>query len=238
MRRVSVTWPVRHRILSFVTAILVVFVPVALEVHADPGNGGPPWSGEDLFRGLLLGQGPVAALFPEIWDEVNDYRTKSIPAEKLEEAEAAIEYNTNKVMEYILADDHEYFENFAVEVQSGDQLRVEAAILDGADRLIDVIALLADMDSEQLQTFDIPQVPLVGVAAVVVVAAVLVVVSLGVLFMQVAAAVWAVSIVAIFHFTAAVQTQVGVVHHHNFAPAESSLAREVWVDMMTTRLEN
>lgn len=224
-------WSPHQRILSIVCTVLAAIAPNL----ATAQNPAPPsYSGEDLFRGLFLGQGRVADLFPEIWTDVNAYRANIVPAEKAAEVEAEIALYVDGLLERIaLAAPADYFADFAAEIQSGDHLRIEEAVLDGAERLIDAIAVDIGVEADQLEPFDPTLIPVI---AVVVVAAAVATITLVVLAMQLAAALWAVGVVAVFQFVAAVNTRIGVNQGADFTPGYSTLGQDVWVDWIATRL--
>lgn len=227
MRPYRSRWSIPWQLVAIVTAIVVGAMPNL--VYAQPAQG---YSGEDLFKGLLLGQGPVADLFPEVWNDVKEFREQAIPPEEFEKAQLAMSDYADAMIETIAAEDPGFFDAFAAEIQSGDHLRVESAVYDGAEKLVDVIAKDLGVAPEDLKPFD-PQ-GLFPIIVVVVLAAAVAVLSLAVLATQLAAAVWAVTVVAIAHFVAAIRTQVGV--RRNFTPAVSSLPAEVWIDWIAVRL--
>lgn len=81
------------------------------------------FDGETLFKGLFFGQGPVAALFPEITE-----RLKSI--KPTPEADLFV----TQVIARLRQHDRSYFDRLAAGLQSGDHLAIEAT-MDHASRV-------------------------------------------------------------------------------------------------------
>lgn len=226
-RRRSLPW----KLLTSLAALSVALYPNLAIAQTVPAR----YSGADLFRGLYLGQGPVAELFPEIWSDVEQGRLQAVPPEKLAEVEHAISDYADAIVERIAEADPDFLDDFEADVQSGNHLLVEEAVLDGAYKLIDIIAADLGVTPEELQPFDPTMVSLVVV--VFFVAAAAAVTTLAVAVTQLFAAVWAVSVVAVYHFVAAVDTHVGVRSpRHDYPLGHSSLPREVWIDLIATRL--
>lgn len=86
-------------------------------------------SGEVIFRGLFFGNGPVANMFPEIWGspQLATYASRLNDPDVL-----ALE---DRLIERLRADNPGFFVNFAQEMRSGDQLRIQDAMRYGAERL-------------------------------------------------------------------------------------------------------
>jgi SdpC family antimicrobial peptide len=78
-------------------------------------NAGTPYDGETLFRGLFFGSGPVAAKIPTVGKVApyfpSDYRNLE-----------------NQIIKNIQGKDPGFFDRFAKEIQSGDRVRIAAAI--------------------------------------------------------------------------------------------------------------
>jgi hypothetical protein len=94
-------------------ALMVSFINRAYSVPA-PVQA-TPYDGVTLYRGLFFGSGPVAGKIPTI-RKAGPY----FPAEykRLE----------GEIIKYLQAKDPQYFERFAQDIQSGDRVRVAAAI--------------------------------------------------------------------------------------------------------------
>jgi SdpC family antimicrobial peptide len=85
-----------------------------------------PMDGETIFRGLVLDDGPVAKLFPEIWQDpqvVAYVRLANQHSSKEQRAAAR-----QKLVDLVRKQSPTFFDRFAAEMQSGDPVRVEAAL--------------------------------------------------------------------------------------------------------------
>jgi SdpC family antimicrobial peptide len=154
------------------------------------------FAGEELFRGLVFLDGPVAERLPEL--RGSKAATGEMTAEQREElaglADAGMDLAAleqakrdhyeefvavqTEVIDWIAANDPEFFDRFAKEVQSGDHYRVTVAMDDALDMLklsawelhgIDVDDFTANDDPEQL--FVGPLFTAVAVAVALVAAA-------------------------------------------------------------------
>jgi SdpC family antimicrobial peptide len=99
--------------------------PASSSLHAQ-------YSGETLFRAIYFGQGEVAKAFPEVW-ELKAFA----PLHHLTPEQAV------RLDKFVAAIDAKYpglFDRFAVEIQSGDHLRVQAAMLEGAADMSSLIS--------------------------------------------------------------------------------------------------
>lgn len=226
MRSSRSHWSIPWQFVAVATAIVVAAMP-----NLSYAQKAQVYTGEQLFKGLYLGQGPVADLFPEVWEGAEEYREHAIPAEDMQEVMLALSDYADTMIEDIAAANPGFFSSFAVEIQSGDHLRIEAAVLDGAYKLVEAIAADLGVAPEDLKPFD-PTQNLVII--VVVLAAALAAVSLAVLATQLASALWAAWVVAVFQIYAAVYVDVAIQLH--FDPAESTLPLEIWIDWVATRL--
>ncbi|PEE71152.1 sporulation delaying protein family toxin [Bacillus thuringiensis] len=112
------------KLLTLVTAImllvtLLVFLNRPNSVNAEVNKG---YSGEELYKGIVLGQGKVAKLFPQVWDE-----------EKLRNVNSkeALELTTKLINEMKLSDPF-YFNNLKKAVKSKDALEINQAFENGS----------------------------------------------------------------------------------------------------------
>jgi len=117
----------------------------ALAATAVTGN---QFDGVTVFRGVLLGSGPVADLLPEIWDgELGQYRKfLSNP----DETTAALQ---ERIISEIGNRDSTFFERFGNEIQSGDHLRIQRALNEGGSRILEVVTTI-DPESGSLGSRD------------------------------------------------------------------------------------
>jgi len=81
------------------------------------------YSGEQLFKGLLFGQGPVSKLFPEIWTpEV----LEKVNTKENIKSTGFIVKEMNKI-------DPSFFDSFKEKITSGNQLKIDEAMSEGAE---------------------------------------------------------------------------------------------------------
>jgi SdpC family antimicrobial peptide len=87
-------------------------------------------SGEDMFRGVFFGQGPAAALLPELW------KGKSIE-DRAQTAERAAQVRAlqEELVARIAEKDPAFFGQFASTVRSGSHVAVERALQQAATLL-------------------------------------------------------------------------------------------------------
>src|SRR5437870_2246999 len=100
-------------------ALLLVFAIVGTTNYGVAQTKPETYNGETLYRGLFFASGPVAAKIPTV-QRVERY----LPPEY-----KALE---DKVVQHIKSTNPTFFPNFEKEIQSGDHLRVAAAISQAA----------------------------------------------------------------------------------------------------------
>lgn len=91
-------------------------------VDLDPLETAVAYSGEDFYRGLILGSGPVAAEVPLLRDHLNMDRFLRDP-----DMAAFIGSVQQRLIEGIHAVDGTFFDTFADAMRSGDRLRITRA---------------------------------------------------------------------------------------------------------------
>jgi SdpC family antimicrobial peptide len=101
------------------------------------------FTGEQIFRGILFGEPPVSQLFPEIWAgdaarQSLDTKDKIIAVNELKEG----------VVAEIISSDPAFLSYFGQEMQSGDHLRVQAALREASQRMFAAMQSLEYLDSE------------------------------------------------------------------------------------------
>jgi len=87
----------------------------------------PYFSGEELFRGLLLMDGPASDLIPEIRDQIRPPLDKRNP--RLARAVALFQ---DQLLDALNLRDPSFFGAFAESVRSGDHLRIQTALIEAA----------------------------------------------------------------------------------------------------------
>jgi SdpC family antimicrobial peptide len=152
----------------------------ALSTAAAPTHA--PYDGETILKGIFLGQGPVAKLLPEVWDnpevlEMRDEARRMTPAQMADRFEASAGLlrsggdaehadqlvgmagrlragtvnpddvtrampeldeaaGVQALLDSVREADPQFFTRFAADMQSGDHLRLEGAMVAAADMLM------------------------------------------------------------------------------------------------------
>src|SRR6185436_1705270 len=124
----------RHVRGPFVVALIAVFLVAAFEpagVAAHPKAPPRSWSGEQMFRGILLADGPVAQILPEIRDQIRPSLLKGDP--RLRRAVAVFQ---DQLVEALAQRDPVFFDEFAAAMRSRDRLRIQRALVDAGHRSV------------------------------------------------------------------------------------------------------
>jgi SdpC family antimicrobial peptide len=97
------------------------------------------YDGETIFRGLFLGQGAVADLFPEVWksEAMKPYLAS------LRDPNAAA--GIDQMMMMIRQKDPLFFDNFRAAMQSGDPVQIQQAMKDSGKMCV---SLAEDMKAK------------------------------------------------------------------------------------------
>ena len=94
----------------------------------------PSFSGQELFRGLILMDGPVSDLIPEIRDQIRpplDKRNRHLAR--------AVALFQDQLIDALNERDQRFFMVFAESIRSGDHLRIQAALLEAARITLEVL---------------------------------------------------------------------------------------------------
>ncbi|MFE4764781.1 sporulation delaying protein family toxin [Bacillus mycoides] len=108
--------------LVMVTILLVtllVFLNRSDSVKADVKKD---YSGEEIYKGIVLGQGKVATLFPQVWDEEQIRKVNSKESSDL----------TTKLLNEMKLSDPSYFNNLKKAVDSKEPLIIQQAFENGS----------------------------------------------------------------------------------------------------------
>jgi SdpC family antimicrobial peptide len=117
-----------------------------------------PFGAEELFRGLVLGDGPIAQAVPEIRDHTG------LDAQPLSDAQRAqVRAAYDGLMADIIAEHADFLEWFALEIASGDHYRVTEALRQGGDLMLTTLRI----DSEANLVDDVTRPREEGVLAVI-----------------------------------------------------------------------
>lgn len=199
-------------IVALLLAVILVGVmsrPALAARENAPGlaaAGAARFEGETLFRGLAFGQGPVAKLFSEL---------ANVPVASPEET-AAID----AIVAQMRTLDPRFFDRFGVALQTGDRVRIRAALEEAnvlGQRAIVVLSGQTD--------------PGLAVGDCVVLIVVLAIVAVGVL------------VAALVRYGAVYNIAVAIRFVHWFFPEptseglrQSALARDVWANKIAKTL--
>jgi SdpC family antimicrobial peptide len=124
--------------LAVLLASLILYLGCAVPATAKSPTIEPQpslqYDGKTIFLGVFLDDGPVAKLFPEIWENptVVGYRDEALKAGSEEQATAA----RQALIAALQAQDPTFFDRFGKEMQSGDRIRVKAAMTEAGNRLM------------------------------------------------------------------------------------------------------
>ncbi|MEM7160488.1 MAG: hypothetical protein AAF799_47060 [Myxococcota bacterium] len=117
-------------LISIVTVISIVGSVGCQNAPSDPTtevtSPSAEFSDEDMFRGLVLAQGPVAQEIPEIAEQLATLDQLSPQQRRV--TEDLLDRLTEEVRDI----DPDFFEYFAAEVRSGDHIRVMEALTDAS----------------------------------------------------------------------------------------------------------
>ena len=94
-------------------------------------------SGEDLFSGLVLGDGPAAFAVPELWG-AHDVRGAIAERGARSEGDAAVALAEARaaVVAYVAEADPAFFDRFKADITSGSPLRVQRALQETATTVL------------------------------------------------------------------------------------------------------
>ncbi len=126
------------RVLAILLASLMLYMgcalPAAAQSQATTQQTNPRYDGETVFRGVFLDDGPVAKLFPEIWENpaIVGYLDQDAQAGAKEQVAAARQY----VIKGLRVQDPTFFDRFEKEMQSGDHIRIRQAMNEVGERLV------------------------------------------------------------------------------------------------------
>ena len=127
------------------TIILIISIfTLGLPCLAQSSSTKLGFTGEQVFRGILFGEGEVAKLFPEIWD--ND--------SQLEESEQGQISVKEEIISFIKIQYPDFMDWFGQETQSGNHIRIQKALDEASEKSkIATTSLgLKDLDAEPVDS--------------------------------------------------------------------------------------
>ncbi len=204
----------RFRQAMFLALALLVAHPdtaVASSVAAHPGthtNAAARFDGETLYRGLAFGQGPVAALFPEL---------ATLPAPTAE-ATAVVD----RIVTRIRNIEPSFFARFASAIQKGDRVRIRTAL--ESARTITEQAIQQEFGATSRATTSGPDCIFISVVLVVTAAGVVALLAV-------------VSAVTVVNFEVTGNVMVNTDFVISGSPSTSSLANDIWIDSIARTLK-
>ncbi|MGG0219816.1 sporulation delaying protein family toxin [Bacillus mycoides] len=112
------------KLLTLVTVIMLLVTLLVFFNRPNSTNAevNKDYSGEELYKGVVLGQGKVARLFPQVWDEEKIHNVNS---------KESLEFTTKLINEMKLSDPF-YFNNLKKAVNSKEPLEISQAFENGS----------------------------------------------------------------------------------------------------------
>lgn len=120
--------------------LLVLFLTLGIFLFSLTSCGATPnsvlrtnataFNGKTLYQGLFFGEGPAAKLMPEIWQGSD---VKRVKGEMTKEQRQAAQNIRSKITRGLTKENPSFFKTFAREVQSGNPVRVEGALVNAFD---------------------------------------------------------------------------------------------------------
>jgi SdpC family antimicrobial peptide len=107
----------------------------ALEASALP-------DGEELYRGMVFGEGPAAKLFPEIWQS-------SAVQGKVQISEAERRTAADQVVAWIHRKDPTFFDRFGSDMTSGDREAIASILAETRDITVPAVKDVAKLASQK-----------------------------------------------------------------------------------------
>jgi SdpC family antimicrobial peptide len=123
------TWE-KH--LAVILTVLMVFSATG-NAWTQTSAAAARYDGETIFRGVLLGDGPVAKLFPEFWGRAQLASYQKLAAERGSQEQLATA--KQQIIDMLRTQDPTFFNRFGSEMQSGDPIRIQQAITEAGSRL-------------------------------------------------------------------------------------------------------
>ena len=205
-----------------VTALIlsIAFLGTPRPVLAQTQSAPRTFTGSQIFRGLLFGEAPVSQLFPEVW-------ASEQAIQSLDTKEKVIALNDLKksVIADIISHDSTFMARFGQEMQSGDVLRIQAALDEAGQNTFSAMQRLGYLDGAGNPTTNLGAAQ--GDCLSVAVAAAVVVVG----------AVVAFAVILVAGAAAAVVIKVKVKKEKGaVTEEESQLYRETLINLMAERL--
>lgn len=123
--------------------LIMSAVPSAFAMPMGSGSGqasaasAGPYDGETLFRGMFLDDGPVAQLFPEVWNDSRLVRYREQVEQLLTPQQ--MEQQRQHLLAILNAQDPTFLARFASAMQSGDRIRIDAMMTETKGRLVSAV---------------------------------------------------------------------------------------------------
>lgn len=121
-----------------VLSLVTLGTPLAGIAQGTPNQS---FTGEEVFRGIMFGQAPVAQLFPEIWSS-DDVAEQLNTKEKVKAWDAL----TESVVSQIKTADPTFMDRFGQEMQSGDHLRIQNGMIEASEKMFNAMTAIGVMN--------------------------------------------------------------------------------------------
>ncbi|MFN0140900.1 MAG: hypothetical protein ACKVQW_12550 [Pyrinomonadaceae bacterium] len=109
-------------------SVLISLLFLGLPINSQ-AQSSQPFTGEQVFRGVLFGEAPVSQLLPEVWG------SDSV-AEQLDTKEKVKAWDAMKegVVSHINTNHPDFMARFGTEMQSGSHSRIQAAMVEAGEK--------------------------------------------------------------------------------------------------------
>ncbi|EKO8593240.1 sporulation delaying protein family toxin [Staphylococcus pseudintermedius] len=150
----------------FSITIIAIYILTTVTMFTDKAEAKTfQYSGEELYRGIIFGQGRVAEKLPEIWTPELREETRNERNEKI----------TNEVVEYVKKHDPSYFKELKEVIEKGNEKEISATLDKGGQlfgKFAESTGIIKRMNDERDSGFRCAVLPVYAVvtfgAAVVV----------------------------------------------------------------------
>lgn len=145
---------VARKVTAFVAFIVLSGFAVAdaRELKPDTNASTGQYSDEEVFRGLILGGGPVATVIPEIRDF---RRAENLTADTIVLRQVAAVHE--RLISAIYATEPTLIPRFAAEVRSGDRLRIGRAFREASASLTKALASIPEVEKLSAELASSPE---------------------------------------------------------------------------------
>ncbi|WP_266364734.1 hypothetical protein [Tellurirhabdus rosea] len=139
---------IRNRLLNAYTALplLMCLLLTTWSAQARPLTTKHRYSGEEMFRGLFFLEGRYAQALPELQSLSLSYSNKMAKAAD----KATVDRQRHQILAAIRAERPAFFDEFRRALESGNHLKIQAALRDGRQQMTGAVERLYKVDASQL----------------------------------------------------------------------------------------